>query len=70
MNLLTPKEQALITKLGECMGDFRDIAGEGPSRQHDLNEIAAHIHALQDKVLAQAAARAYAGKYRLLGEVT
>jgi hypothetical protein len=43
------------------------IVQHGPARSSDLGELACHIHAVQRAVLAQAAARAYPDRYRLLG---
>lgn len=45
-----------------------DITGDGPARGADLAELAVHLHAIENTVLAQAAARAYPDRYRLLGE--
>ncbi len=41
----------------------------GPTREEDLAELTATIHIIQRTVMAQAAARAYPGEFRLLGEV-
>lgn len=46
-----------------------EIVGHDPSRHNDLAEAAYIIHRLQDMLLAQAAARAYPNRYRLLGEL-
>lgn len=43
------------------------VIGAGPSRRGDLDELTVHIHAIQQAVLSQAAARAYPDRYRLLG---
>lgn len=46
----------------------RDVVGDtSGSRKADLRELAAHLHAIQQAVLSQAAGRAYPGRYRLLG---
>lgn len=37
------------------------------TRETDINEAMHYIHALQNMVLSQAAARAYPSKYRLMG---
>lgn len=66
-DLLTHSEESLVTELGVIYGMFCGVVGEGPTRASDLDEVRAHIHALQSRVLQQAAARAYPGKYRLLG---
>jgi hypothetical protein len=42
--------------------------GDGPTRAADLAELTAAIHVIQRAVMAQAAARAYPGQYRPLGE--
>jgi len=65
--LLTPAEHALVEKLAEVWNDFNAICGNGPARHGDLTEACAHVHALQQAVLKQAAARAYPDRYRLLG---
>lgn len=46
-----------------------DIVGDGPTREADLAELTAAIHVIQRAVMSQAAARAYPGQYRPLGEV-
>lgn len=66
--MLTLEEHMLIEMLGNCMNAFTQILGSERTRQYDLVEVSTHIHALQDKVLAQAGARMYPDKYRLLGE--
>jgi hypothetical protein len=45
------------------------IVANGPTRTEDLAELTAAIHVIQRTVMAQAAARAYPGEFRLLGEV-
>jgi hypothetical protein len=66
--LLTETEHRLIEMLGDCFNLYREVLGAGPTRRADLLEATAHIHALQARVMAQAAARAYPERYRLLGE--
>jgi hypothetical protein len=44
-----------------------EVIGRGPARGGDCAEMAASIHAIQERILAQAAARAYPDRYRLLG---
>lgn len=39
----------------------------GPAEAEDRAEVRVHVHALQNMVLAQAAARAYPDLHRLLG---
>lgn len=64
---LTADEHRLMVLTGDLMQLLARIVGNGSSRAGDLNEAVAHIHALQAMVLAQAAARAYPDRYRLLG---
>ena len=65
--MLNALEHETIELLGEVWGDICNIVGRGPSREADLAEAIAHIHALQHFVMAQAASRAYPDRYRLLG---
>lgn len=65
--LLTDQERALAKKLGECWNEFCKVVGHDQSRAADLDEIVVHIHALQQAVMSQAAARAYPDELRLLG---
>lgn len=44
-----------------------EIVADGPTRVGDLSEFVANIHGIQNMILAQAAARAYPDRYRLLG---
>ena len=66
--LLTEDEHRFMDLTGDLANLLARIVGDGRTRAGDLNEAVAHIHALQALVLAQAAARAYPDKYRLLGE--
>ena len=77
-DLLTDIEKDLLDQIGLVMAGFRIVVHDGnrPSfamareiAEADLREVAGHIHALQDKVLAQAAARAYPDEFRLMGGV-
>lgn len=66
---LTDDEHALIDLLCDVTDGFSNVIGSDPFvREQDAAEVIAHIHALQDKVLAQAAARLYPDRYRLMGE--
>jgi hypothetical protein len=58
MDLTTQLWNVLAT---EVVGD---VSG---SRAGDLRELGAHLHAIQQAVLSQAAGRAYPDRYRLLG---
>ncbi len=66
--LLTDLEHQTLTDLGAVWGQLCKIGGTGPTRPEDLTEAMIHIHALQNLVMAQAAARAYPDRYRLAGE--
>lgn len=44
------------------------VCGGGPTRDDDLAEIRAAVHHIQHAVMAQAAARAFPGELRLMGE--
>ena len=66
---LTEEEKNLLEDIADCYDQFvANVVGWNATRENDLEEIAFHIHALQNAVLAQAAARNYPGKYRLLGD--
>lgn len=64
---LTANEEAIIAKVADIAEDFIDLCGDGPTATHDWAEILPHLHALQQAVMAQAAARTYPTKYRPLG---
>ena len=66
-DVLTDAEHEFVEQLGRAWNLLCDVVGSGPSRPGDLAEAASHVHALQNLVLAQAAARAYPDRYRLLG---
>lgn len=67
--LLTAAEHRAVEEAGKLYTFIaRHICGEGPTRSHDLAELAQHVHAIQHLVMAQAAARAYPDTYRLMGE--
>jgi hypothetical protein len=66
---LTDDEHQAVALTAELWNLLCTIVDDGPSRDGDLAELCHHIHAIQRTVLAQAAARAYPGRYRLLGSV-
>lgn len=66
---LTDDEHLLVNKLGECFTLFTTIVRDDKTRHPDLAEICHHIHILQHTVMAQAAARIFPSRYRLLGEL-
>ena len=61
-------EHGIATKVAELASDFIYLVGEGETAAADFAEILPHLHALQQTVMAQAAARAHPGRYRGLGE--
>ena len=67
--MLTGDEQKALDALANVAGLLAVIVGRGPTRGADLAELYAHVHALQQAVMSQAAARAYPDRFRLLGEV-
>ena len=67
---LTDLELDVVRRLGEIAGDLSLIVGSNRrTRDHDINEMIVHVHALQHAVMAQAAARAHPREFRLLGEM-
>ncbi|MBM0201804.1 hypothetical protein JNW90_00875 [Micromonospora sp. STR1s_5] len=66
---LTPAEHAAMDLTAQLWAALCEITGDDNSRAGDLTELAAPIHAIQHAILAQAAARAYPDRYRLLGGV-
>ncbi len=70
---LTQLEHDTIGLLGKVYGNIveitRDGNADGKVANEDLAEVAGRIHDLQHLVMAQAAARAYPDRYRLLGNV-
>lgn len=65
--MLTSLEEETLNLLGKVANNFGLITQNGPSREQDLQEMAFHVHALQNMLLAQAAANIYPKKYRRLG---
>lgn len=66
-DLLTQAERNAVTTAALLANQLAEIVGDGPSRDGDLAEAVHHVHAVQRMILAQAAARAYPDRYRLLG---
>lgn len=66
--LLTDDEHAVMKTTADLWNGLCKITGRDQTRNADLAEACAHVHAIQHMVLAQAAARAYPDQYRLLGE--
>lgn len=66
--LLTEDEHAAVALAADLARALTRIPRWGPTRDGDLAELMAAVHTIQNAVLAQAAARAYPDRYRLLGE--
>jgi len=70
MTQLTQAEQKAVDLAGQLYALLTDeIVGHEATREADLAELCAPLHLVQWAILAQCAARAYPGAYRLLGEV-
>jgi hypothetical protein len=68
--LLTDDEREAVRQAGLLNQLIsKRVVTNGPARAGDLAELTAAIHVIQRMVMAQAAARAYPGEFRLLGEV-
>ena len=67
LKAMTADEHRAMELTAELANLCRKIVGTGNQADHDWNELAHRIHAVQHTILAQAAARAYPYKYRPLG---
>jgi hypothetical protein len=65
---LSGLEFEALQKSGDLAQLVREIIGEGPNAYNDWLEATVHIHAIQNMILSQAAARAYPDTLRLLGQ--
>jgi hypothetical protein len=68
-DLLTEAEHEALAITAALAERLPPIFGNGPTTGIDLTVAWNHIHAVQRMILAQAAARAYPDRYRLLGGV-
>jgi len=68
MATLAEQEVKALDLTGQLADVVSEIVHHGPTRHMDLTEILGHIHAIQNAILAQLAARQYPDNYRLLGE--
>jgi hypothetical protein len=65
---LTDEEHDAVTAAGRVMTQVVDVCGDSAqTRDIDLTEIQSFVHGIQNAILAQAAARAYPDRYRLMG---
>ena len=67
MEYLTEEEFAAMNLSAALSNLMGTIIGSGPTRLDDLREFVVHMHAIQNMILAQAAARAYPTRFRLMG---
>ncbi len=67
IEVLTDDEKEALRLTGDLGNLLRRII-QGPQGMKDWDEAAGHLHVLQRMIGAQAAARAYPGSYRLLGQ--
>ena len=65
--LLTEAEHTAIQQAATLWNALCAAIPDGPTRDADLRELCAHVHAIQHAVMANAAARAYPETYRTLG---
>lgn len=65
--LLTTAEHAVVQRAGELWNAICAAIPEGPTRDADLHELVLHVHAIQQAIMSNAAARAYPKLYRRLG---
>lgn len=63
---LTEREHELMDLTAQLARGLFELCGNST---HDRAEVAHEIHAVQQRILAQAAARAYPNRYRLMGEM-
>lgn len=68
--MLTDEERYVLNLTSEIWNVMnKEVVGSEKNREADLWELSIHIHNIQNMILAQAAAREYPEKYRLLGEI-
>lgn len=68
--LLTDHELKVMDLTTEIFNTMvQHVIARGPTHRGDVEELAFRIHAIQHMVMAQAAARAYPRRFRLLGGV-
>lgn len=66
---LTELELEAIETTVQLVRQLVGIVGRGDTRAPDMDELFGHVHAIQQAIMSQAAARAYPDLFRLLGEV-
>jgi hypothetical protein len=66
--LMTPAEHRAIDMTADLYNLLcAEVVGHGRSRGGDVAELAADIHRIQERIIAQAGARAFPDRYRVLG---
>ena len=66
--LMNPEEHHAMVLTANLWNHLsQSVVGDGTGRDGDIRELMFHIHGIQRAIMAQAAARAYPEKYRLLG---
>ncbi len=68
LELLTVDELDFLELVGQLAPIANRIVGHGPGSDADRGEISHRIHILQEWAMAQAAGRAYPGRFRVMGE--
>ena len=65
--MLTDNEKDALALTADLWNILSGIVGRGQTRKNDLKELMFHIHAIENAILAQSAAREYPEKYRTMG---
>jgi len=65
--LMTEDEHQAMALSAQLANTLARVVADGPTREQDIAELIAPLHAIQHAVMAQAAAREYPHLYRLLG---
>lgn len=65
----TEAEQRAINLTIELVNTYAQLVGHGPTRDADMAEFVAHIHPIQNAIMAQLASRVYPQYFRPLGGV-
>jgi heterodisulfide reductase subunit B len=66
--LLNADEHRAMDLSSDLINLVAKIAAHGGASHYDMAEMVAHLHAIQNAILGQAAARAYPARYRALGQ--
>lgn len=70
--MLTELEQDALDKIadaGNAVWAVISAGGHQGAARRDANELVPHVHALQNAIMSNSAARAHPGKYRVLGGI-